>query len=327
MKKIELNQSLLKAMFQQEAKAIEHLAHQNDADNLLQAAQLLADCPMVIISGLGKSGFVAAKFAATLTSVGRKSIFLHPVEALHGDIGIVEQSSVAVLFSKSGSTSELITLIPHLRKRQCIIISVLGNSQSPIAELSDIVLSAGIEKEICPLNLAPTTSILAAMAITNVLTALVVNQTGTVPDQFAASHPAGQLGRNLLVKVKDIMHTNDKIPRVNPKANLGQIIIEMSSKSLGCTIVENEMGLMQGLITDGDVRRALGKSLDMALCDAQSIMTILPVKTYPEALVGEALSLMEDREKQISVLPVLDDSGHCIGIIRIHDIVRLEQNH
>lgn len=310
-----------KEVIQTELLAIKRVSERLDS-NLERAVTLLLKAEKVIISGIGKSGLIARKIAATLTSTGTPALFLHPVEGLHGDIGIISENDVAVLLSKSGSTEELLRIIPYLRQRKTPIISIVGNIDSPIATLSDIVLDGSVDKEACPLNLAPTASTIAALALGDALAMVLMRLKKINNQDFAFLHPLGQLGKNLTIKVNDIMHTGSSLPLVRPTDNFRNALIESTSKSLGCVcVVDNENNLL-GIITDGDVRRILQENDDIRTLTIGDVMVRNPITVSRDALLGEALSMMENRPNQISILPVVDEMNTCIGIIRIHDILR-----
>lgn len=292
--------------------------------NFALAAGKIAAAKKVILSGTGKSGYIARKIAATLSSVGIPSHFLNPVEALHGDIGIVEPGDVLVLISKSGSTSDLVTLIPYLKSRQAYIISITGNGKSYLSRESDINLNAGVESEADTLNVVPTSSTTVSLAIGDALAVCAMKIRNTSLSDFSKQHPQGQLGRNILLRVSDVMHKDERLPVAFPDTTFRDVIIEMTNKGLGCACIVDKDNCLAGIITDGDVRRALQNNEDIRHLSAFSVMTSSPVSVTPETFLGEALSLMENRASQISVLPVADTIGKCIGVIRIHDIIRTD---
>ncbi len=292
-------------------------------ETALQAAlEAMLSANLVLTGGIGKSGIVAQKIAATLTSTGTRAMTLHPVEALHGDIGIAQAGDCALLLSKSGSTQELVTLIPVLKERGVRVIAVVGNTDSPIAHLADIILDASIEREACPLNIAPMSSTTVAMALGDALAAGLMVHRQFTPQDFARFHPQGQLGRNLTMAVADVMHTGKHIPQCSEHATFREALMEMTVKGLGCVCVIHDDHTLAGIITDGDVRRILQNHEDIRPLTASAVMTRHPLTIHPMARVGEALTLMEDRERQISVLAVTNDHRQCVGIVRVHDIVR-----
>ncbi len=286
------------------------------------AITILAKAGKVIVLGIGKSGIIARKIAATMTSTGTPAVFLHPVEGLHGDIGIITSGDVALMLSKSGSTDELLRIIPYLKKRGIQLISIVGNLDSPIAKQSDIVLDGSIDKEACPLNLAPTASTMAALAIGDALAMVLMRLKKISNEDFAYCHPLGQIGKNITMTVKDIMHTGVSLPVVLPNEIFRKALIESTLKSLGCVCVVDENDVLVGIITDGDVRRILQENEDIRTLTVSEVMISNPITVHEDALLGEALALMENRSHQISVLPVVNHDGKCIGVIRIHDILR-----
>ncbi|MGE5481127.1 MAG: KpsF/GutQ family sugar-phosphate isomerase [Chloroflexota bacterium] len=290
-----------------------------------RAARLVAESNKVVISGVGKSGLVGRKIAATLSSVGISSVFLHPVEALHGDIGIVQKGDVAILISKSGSTDELVKIVPYLKTLGAKIISIVGSVNSFLARASDATLDGEVAKEACPHNLAPTSSTTVALALGDALAVTAMQINNFTVEDFSRLHPLGQIGRNLTVQVKDAMHSGERTPRVAPDASLRDAIIEISMKGLGCAAITDETGALIGLITDGDLRRALEKHEDIRGLSAKDIMTYNPITIRDTAMLGEALQLMEQRERQINVLPVINSKGIAVGVIRVHDILRSGQ--
>lgn len=275
----------------------------------------------VIIMGVGKSGIIGQKIAATLTSVGKKAHFLHPVEAMHGDIGIVKKGAAVIIISNSGTTAELLAVMPYIRKRDTTIIGIIGNIHSPLASLSDIVLNASVQREACPLNLAPTTSTLIALIIGDMLAVGLMEKTQFTAEDFAISHPAGLLGKSLSGKVQDVMHSHDRLPIISSNASFKEAILENSRKSLGGVIISDNGREIIGLLTDGDVRRALEHDDDLRNISLTEVMTKQPLTIHQSALLGEALSLMEHRRSKINVLPVIDHQSHLVGLIRLHDIL------
>ncbi len=310
-----------KRVFTEEANSINRAMNRID-DSFYHSAKLISTANKVILSGVGKSGLIARKIAATLSSIGCSSTFLHPVEALHGDIGIVQKDDVAILLSKSGTTEELNKLIPYLKLRGAKIISILGNINSTIAEYSDIALDASVDREACPFNLAPTTSSTLALVFGDALAMSVMKIKNTTLEDFSRLHPLGLIGRSITVKVADIMHKGNNIPLIAPEAKFKDAIIEISKKNLGCVCVKSPHNELIGIITDGDVRRVLQKSDNINNISVKEIMTKNPIKILPEAYLQEAIAIMENRDSEISVLPVTDNNNIIIGIIRLHDIVR-----
>lgn len=274
----------------------------------------------IIITGVGKSGIIGKKIAATFTSVGIPAIFLHPVDALHGDMGIVEEGDVTILISKSGTTDELILLFPYLKKRT-IIISITTNKESFLAKSSDIHLYVPLMREACPIELAPTTSTTSTMALGDALAASVMMLNHFKESDFANNHPLGQLGKNLTLTVGDVMHKNEDIPIISVDKSFREALIVMTDKPMGCLCITDNNRLV-GIITDGDTRRALNQFENISEIKLENIMTHNPITVNIDTLIGRALSIMENRKSQINVLPVVDENNKCIGIVRIHDLIK-----
>jgi arabinose-5-phosphate isomerase len=308
-----------------EAQALAVAADRLD-HNLTKAVELLlAHDGKVVVSGIGKSGHVGQKIAATLASTGTPAVFLHAAEAVHGDLGIYTPGDPSILISKSGSTAELLRLIPILRQFRSPLIAIVGNLNSPIAKQADVVLDARVDREADPLNLAPTCSTTIALALGDALAVALMMARRFTDKDFARYHPAGQLGRNLWLKVADVMHQNEAVAWVKPDTPLRQVIIAMSQLPLGAACVVDESFHLLGIITDGDLRRVLLTHDDIRPLCAADCMTRQPITIAPEASLRDATRLMEDRPSQISVLPVVDSrSQHCLGLIRIHDIYQPE---
>jgi arabinose-5-phosphate isomerase len=282
-----------------------------------QAVDLIAEHKgKVLILGVGKSGRVGEKIAGTLRSTGTPCIFLHATELAHGDLGIYEEGDPTIMISKSGTTAELLKAVPYLRARRSPLVGLLGNLNSPLAEQVDILLDASVRAEAEPYNLAPTASSAVAMALGDALAIAVMQSKGVTPEQFAWNHPDGQLGRNSKVTVADVMHHQPNC--LAPTDSIRQVIVTLTRYPLGAACVVAD-GRLAGLITDGDLRRALFANSDMSKATAADIMTARPVTVGPDANLREALTLMEDRPSQISVLPVVEH-GTVKGLIRIHDV-------
>lgn len=275
----------------------------------------------IVVTGVGKSGHIGHKIVATFNSTGTQAVFLHAVEAVHGDLGIYTPGDPTVFISKSGSTAELVRLIPILRKFNSPLISIVGNLSSPLALRSDVVIDATVNKEADPLHIVPTTSTTVALALGDVLaTTLMVARRFTEKD-FARFHPAGQLGRNLGLTVKDVMHPENNIAWVSENDSVKRVAQSMTEFPLGAACVTDENGVFTGLITEGDLRRVLHDFDHVGQLTAKDIMTRSPVTIEPEMSLKDALNLMEDRPSQISVLPVMErDNKTCLGLVRIHDI-------
>ena len=316
---------LISEFLEVESKAIMNSAQLLKSDQVERALHLLHQTTgKVVISGVGKSGIIAQKIAATLTSVGTLAIALHPCDALHGDLGIVTPDDVVMMLSNSGNTEELLSMLPHLKRREVPIIAIVGNLNSTLAQQADVVLNASVDREACPLNLAPTTSTTVALAIGDALAMTVMQMKGLTTEDFALNHPAGRLGKRLTLRVSDLMHRHREAPTLPDSAAWLDIILAIGEGGLGAVSIINEQGSLLGLITDGDIRRTIRqtKSAELDSLTAEAIMTHQPTVVTPEILAYDALKLMEERESQISVLPVVDNNHLSIGLIRLHDIVR-----
>lgn len=312
-------------LLRSEAEAIGRAAGQLRPGDVARAVELLAGCRgKVILTGVGKSGFIARKIAATMTSTGTRAVFLHPSDALHGDIGIVEGTDTVVILSHSGETDELIAMLPYVKHRVVPIIAVVGNPNSTIARQSDAVLDASIAREACPLNLAPTTSTAVALAIGDALAITLMELKGLTPEDFALNHPAGRLGKRLTLKVADLMRTGAENPTISPGASWLEVVSAITRGGLGAVNVVNNEGTLAGIITDGDLRRAVAKTQfnELETLNAELFMTRSPVTVTPNELAYTALQLMENRPSQISVLPVVDSQRRSVGLLRLHDLVR-----
>ena len=308
-----------------ESDAIAQTASRLDGDQIERVVRLLAACKgKIVILGVGKSGIIAQKIAATMTSTGTGALYLHPSDALHGGIGIINSEDVVMILSNSGETDEIIEMLPYLKRRQVPIIALVGNLKSTLARRADVVIDGSVDQEACPLNLAPTTSTTVALALGDALAMTLMQVKGLTPDDFAVNHPAGQLGKRLTLTVADLMHSGAD----NPTIALGALWVDavkgISAGGLGAVNVVDDAGRLAGIITDGDLRRAIQESHPAALANLRSdeLMTRNPTVASPQLLAYGALQLMEDRPSQISVLPVVDDDRVCVGLIRLHDIVR-----
>jgi arabinose-5-phosphate isomerase len=305
-----------------EAAAIEHTSGSLDEKSVEQAIKILSDCGgKVIVTGVGKSGVIAQKIAQTLTSTGTVAVFVHPSDALHGSLGVITAGDVIIALSNSGETDEIVTILPVLRHREVPVIAVVGNPDSTLARHADVVLDASVDQEACPLNLAPTTSTTVALAIGDAIAMTLMEAKGLTAEDFAANHPAGQLGKRLTVRAGDLMHES---PSILASANWLDAVKAISKYSLGAVNVVDGNEKLIGIVTDGDLRRTIEKTAadDLSGLTAEQMMTASPITATPEMLAYEALQLMENRPSQISVLPVVDETGRCRGLLRLHDIVR-----
>lgn len=306
-----------------EADAIACAAGRLD-DQFLVAVRLIEEHEgKIVVTGLGKSGFVAQKLAATMCSTGTPSVFLHPVDALHGDVGIYAAGDPTIILSKSGTTMELLRLIPVLRGLNSPLIGIVGNSASPLGREMDILLDASVRAEADPFNLAPTASTAVATALGDALALAVRHARNLTAEDFAQLHPAGQLGRNLRVTVRQVMHGGDEVAWASAESSMKSVILAMNRYPLGAACVRSDAGELLGLITDGDLRRALEMNDDIREVKAGDLMTGEPVTVSPDAPLQDALRLMEDRPSQISVLPVVE-GNRCVGLVRLHDLYQTE---
>jgi arabinose-5-phosphate isomerase len=292
-----------------ESEAIAQTAGRLQRDEIERVVELLAACKgKIVILGVGKSGIIAQKIAATMTSTGTGALYLHPSDALHGGIGIINADDAVMILSNSGETDEIIEMLPYLKRRQVPIIALVGNLNSTLARRADAVIDGSVDQEACPLNLAPTTSTTVALALGDALAMTLMQVKGLTPDDFAVNHPAGQLGKRLTLTVADLMHSG----AANPTIALGAMWVDavkgISAGGLGAVNVVDDAGRLAGIITDGDLRRAIQKCEPGSLANLRSdeLMTRSPAVASPELLAYDALRLMEDRPSQISVLPVVD---------------------
>ncbi|MEJ7578619.1 MAG: KpsF/GutQ family sugar-phosphate isomerase [Pyrinomonadaceae bacterium] len=308
-----------------ESDAIRGTAARLDQKQVERAVEILGTClGKIVFLGVGKSGLVAAKIAATMTSAGTPAINLHPSDALHGGLGVVMPEDVVIAISNSGETDEIIQLLPALKHRRVPIIAIIGNLRSTLGREAGAVLDASVDREACPLNLAPTASTTVALAIGDALAMTLMAVKNLTPQDFAINHPAGRIGKRLTLRVGDLMHGGTYNPMISSQTTLIETLRAISRGGLGATNVVDEAGRLVGIITDGDVRRAIERvgADDLSMLGSDAIMTRDPIVATPDLLAYDALRLMEDRLSQISVLPVVDEAGHCIGLIRLHDIVR-----
>ncbi|MBO6102219.1 MAG: KpsF/GutQ family sugar-phosphate isomerase [Opitutales bacterium] len=312
--------SAAKAAMQIEADALANAVSKID-DNFEKALQILMDCEgKIVFCGIGKSGLVAQKLAATFSSMGSRAVFMHATEAVHGDLGLCEPKDAVVMISKSGSTAECLRIIPILKALGCKIVSIVGNMDSPMAGESDAAIDAGVEIEADPLGLAPTSSSTLAMAFGDALSCALSKSKNFTKADFAKCHPAGQLGRNLTIKVSSVMHGKSECAFISKGDSIRQAVIAMTQKPLGAACVVDGEGRLIGIATDGDIRRMLQNNVEIDSAAVESIMTKTPITVGIDADLGRAASLMEDRPSKLSVLPVVDRDFRALGLIRLHDI-------
>ncbi len=315
----------------EEAAAIAASAHRLDDAQVEAALQLLEDCAdrraKLVITGVGKSGIVARKIAATFSSIGLMAIYLNPLDALHGDLGVVAADDVALLLSNSGETNELLEILPHLRRRGAARIALVGRPESTLARGSDVVLDGSVDREVCPLNLAPTASTAVAMAIGDALATVWMERRGISPQDFALNHPAGSLGKQLTLTAADLMVPVARLHPLEAGATLPEVIAHLTADGVGaCWVAETGCtARLWGLITDGDLRRALQSHgpETWSHLTAADLMTVDPITVGADTLAVSAIERMErNRRKAIGVLPVVDEAERMLGLLRLHDLVQ-----
>ena len=303
-----------------EARAVESLTPRL-GPAFAQACRICLACRgRVVVTGMGKSGHVAGKIAATLASTGTPAFFLHPAEAGHGDLGMITRSDAVLALSNSGETPELVLLLPHLKRLAVPLIVMSGRSDATLARAADVTLDVAVAEEACPLNLAPTASTTATLAMGDALAVAVLEARGFTRTDFALSHPGGALGRRLLLHVEDLMRTGDAVPRSAPEAPLSAGLLEMSRKGLGMTVVVDAGQRILGVFTDGDLRRALDRQIDVHNTPMRAVMTAHGKSIGPRALAAEAVHLMELH--RITALPVAAADGRLVGALNVHDLLR-----
>lgn len=306
-----------------EAEAILELVPRID-ENFAAAVNLILECEgRTVITGMGKSGLIGRKMAATLASTGTPSFYLHPAEGIHGDLGMVTAADVVIALSNSGETGEVLNILPSLRRIGAKIIAMVGNANSTLGKNADVILDVGVSKEACPLGLAPTSSTTAALAYGDALALALLKKHNFTASQFAIFHPGGSLGRKLLLTVGNIMHKGDENPTVLADTTVQDALFVITDKGLGAVSVVDENGIMQGVLTDGDIRRGLSKGVDFLQRPVRELMTANPKTITQDKLAAQALYLMEsNKPKPITVLPVLDENRKVIGLLHMTDLVR-----
>ena len=304
-----------------EAEAVAALLPKLD-ETFVTACHLCLSCAgRVVVSGMGKSGHIAGKIAATLASTGTPSFFLHPAEAGHGDLGMITRTDVVIAISNSGETPELAVLLPHLKRLGVPVIVMTGKPASTLGKAATVVLDVSVPQEACPLNLAPTASTTATLAMGDALAVAMLDARGFTEKDFAHSHPGGSLGRRLLLHVEDLMHKGEDVPRVRADTPLREGLLEMSRKKLGMTVVVDAGDRILGVFTDGDLRRALDNTaLDVRTALMRAVMTANPKHIGPRELAAEAVHIME--KYRITALPVADEHGKLVGALNVHDLFR-----
>lgn len=306
-----------------EAEAVLELVPRIDA-NFATAVEMILQCPgRTVITGMGKSGIIGRKMAATLASTGTPSFYLHPAEGIHGDLGMVTAGDVVIALSNSGETGEVLNILPSLRRIGAKIIAMVGNDASTLAKNADVVLNVGVSKEACPLGLAPTSSTTATLAYGDALALALLQRHHFTASQFAIFHPGGSLGRRLLLTVGDIMHSGEENPVVVGETTVQEALFVITDKGLGAVSVIDADGVMQGVLTDGDIRRGLSKGVDFLQRPVTELMTKQPKTITKDKLAAQALHIMESNHpKPITVLPVIDADNKVIGLLHMTDLVR-----
>lgn len=306
-----------------EAEAVLEQVERID-EHFKAAVEMIMACPgRTVITGMGKSGIIGRKMAATLASTGTPSFYLHPAEGIHGDLGMVTEGDVVIALSNSGETGEVLHILPSLRRIGAKLIAMVGNPNSTLAKNSDIVLNVGVTREACPLGLAPTSSTTAALAYGDALALALLSKRKFTASQFAVFHPGGSLGRKLLLTVEDIMHSGTENPLVKADISVQDALFVITDKGLGAVSVVDDANKMLGVLTDGDIRRGLSKGVDFLKRPVTELMTASPKTITKEKLAAQALHIMEsNRPKPITVLPVVDAENHVIGLLHMTDLVR-----
>jgi arabinose-5-phosphate isomerase len=310
-----------KKVIEIEAESIKALLNKID-DSFVEAVRLIySSTGRVVFTGIGKSGLIARKIVATLNSTGTAAIYMHPTDALHGDLGMVRKGDIAIIISKSGATEELSNLISMFKRIEVKIIGMLGDLKSVLAKTCDIVLDVSVKEEACPYDLAPTSSTTAALVLGDALAIAVLELRGFTPVDFAMLHPGGSLGKRLSLKIAEIMYKNDDLPIVNQNASVKDTILEMTAKRLGATCIVDESKKLVGIVTDGDLRRQLEKSLDLKNLKAADLMTINPKTICADLLASFALQKMENFN--ITSLIAINELNEPVGLVHLHDLVKL----
>jgi len=313
-------QQLGRAVIELEAEALNALVPRLNED-FARACRLILDSPgRVVVTGMGKSGHIGGKIAATLASTGTPAFFVHPGEAQHGDLGMIQPQDVVIAISNSGETGEILTILPIIKRMGAKLIALTGNPKSSLAQQADAHLDAGVAKEACPLNLAPTSSTTAALALGDALAVALLKTRNFTPEDFARSHPGGKLGRRLLLYVRDVMHSGDRIPLVPDTASLREALLEMTGKGLGMTGVLDAAGKLAGIYTDGDLRRTLNKGADVYNAKISDVMTRNPKTCRADQLAAEIVQFME--QSNINGLMVVDADQRVQGALNMHDLLR-----
>jgi arabinose-5-phosphate isomerase len=303
-----------------EARAIASLVDRLD-DRFTKAVDLLFICSgKVVVSGMGKSGLIGQKIAATLASTGTPAFFLHPAEGIHGDLGMLARHDTVSALSNSGETEEVLKLLPFVKRLNIPVIALTGRIQSNLAKNSDVILDVSVSEEACPMGLAPTASTTAMLAMGDALAITLLQKRGLREEDFAQFHPGGTLGRRLLLKVQDLMHQGNAVPCIHSNATIHDALLEMTAKKLGMTTVLDDAGRLFGVITDGDLRRCLERGIDLSAARVHDLASRAPKTITPDALAARAVQIME--EFSITSLVVLDEHGSVVGVLHLHDLLK-----
>jgi arabinose-5-phosphate isomerase len=308
------------AVIETEARAVADLAGRVD-ENFVRACEHMLQCDgRIVVIGMGKSGHIGGKIAATLASTGSPAFFVHPGEASHGDLGMITAKDVVLAISNSGETQEILTILPLIKRLSVPLIAMTGNAASTLAQAASVHIDVSVHQEACPLGLAPTSSTTATLVMGDALAIALLEARGFTAQDFALAHPGGSLGRRLLLLIEDIMHSGSAIPRVGKAASLSEALLEMTRKGLGMTAVVDEQNRVAGVFTDGDLRRMLDKGMDVHSTPITAVMTRDCKTIAPHVLAAEALQLME--RHKINALLVTDDERRLIGALNMHDLLR-----
>jgi len=319
-----MNDSTLKklglAVLETESAAVNALKSRID-DDFVRACRYMLDCEgRVVVIGMGKSGHIGSKIAATLASTGTPAFFVHPGEASHGDLGMIVARDVVLALSNSGATEEILTILPLIKRLNVPLITLTGNPHSTLAEAASVNINVGVEEEACPLGLAPTASTTAALAMGDALAISLLEVRGFTSDDFARSHPGGKLGRRLLLLIDDLMHTGERAPRVTSGTLICDALLEITRKGLGATAIVDNDSIVQGIFTDGDLRRALDHAVDLNATPIDELMTRDCTLISPGLLAAEALQIMENGK--FNALLIVDDNKRLVGALNMHDLLR-----
>lgn len=314
-------QELALAVIDTEARAITGLADEINQPTFIQACHLMLACKgRVVVTGMGKSGHIAGKIAATLASTGTPAFFVHPGEASHGDLGMITTADVVLALSNSGETGEIVTILPLIKRLNVPLITLSGNPHSTLSRAATANINVRVSKEACPLGLAPTASTTASLAMGDALAIALLESRGFTEEDFARSHPGGTLGRRLLLLIDDLMHTGDAIPRVELTTALSDALLEMTRKGLGMTAIIDTRGELAGIFTDGDLRRTIDNKIDLNEALISEVMTADCKTIHPGMLAAEALQIMDSTK--INALPVVNDNNELVGALNMHDLLR-----